>query len=64
MAEKAQKVFEVKGIVTIGGQKKQFSKKTRAFNSKNALERVLTLFGSKNRLKRKNIQVMEVIENG
>jgi ribosomal protein L20A (L18A) len=41
---------------------KSFSKDVLAYNSANAAERTLTLFGSKNKIKRKNIQINEAKE--
>lgn len=60
MEKKEFFVFEVNGLLTLKGETKNFSKKVKALNEKNAVERVLTLFGSKNRVKRRKILVKEV----
>ncbi len=60
MSEKNQKTFEVHGTLKMGTDEKNFTKKVMAHNQKNAIERVFTLFGSKNKLKRKKINVKEV----
>ncbi len=60
--EKKLKEFEVNGTLKIKGETKNFSKTVKAFNGKNAAERVLTLFGSQNRLTRRNVNVKEVKE--
>jgi ribosomal protein L20A (L18A) len=59
---KELKEFEVSGKIKIGQREMGFSKAVRAQNENNAMERCLALFGSKNKVKRRNIQIMEVKE--
>lgn len=56
------KQFEVKGTFKEKKQEKKFSKKVTAENQKHAIEKTMSLFGSKNRIKRRNIAITEVKE--
>ncbi len=56
-----KKLFEVQGK-TKGKQEKKFSKQVNSFNENTAIEQVLSLFGSKNKIKRRNIEINEVKE--
>lgn len=60
MAE--EKVFLVEGEIAVKGKKQAFSKKVKAESSAFAAEKVLCLFGSKNKLKRNNVFLREVKE--
>ena len=68
MAEKAKtkankkelKTFIVQGKLLLKDSEQAFSKELMAFNENNAAERTMTLFGSKNRIKRRNIQITEI----
>ena len=57
-----EKEFEAKGTISMRKEEKKFSKKVKAFNEGHARELVYSLFGSKNKLKRRNIQIIEVKE--
>ena len=56
-----EKKFEVQGKIK-GKQEKKFSKTVNSLNENTAIERVLSLFGSKNKLKRRDIEINEVKE--
>lgn len=56
------KGFEVMGKFLEKGKERKFRKVVQAPNSVQAIERVMQLFGSKNRIKRRNIIVDEVKE--
>jgi ribosomal protein L20A (L18A) len=60
--EKKLSAFTVEGKLLLKEGEKSFSKDVLAYNSANAAERTLTLFGSKNKIKRKNIQINEAKE--
>ncbi|GEM_PF-1586852 len=64
MAKKTNttKKFEVQGTVMIGSREMKFSKTLEAFNEKHATEKTLSLFGSKNKVKRRNIHVNHTAE--
>lgn len=65
--EKVEKVFEVEGEIVVKGGKQKFAKKVRAPTTGFAAEKVLCLFGSKNKLNRNRVlikEVKEVEENG
>ena len=59
---KAEKEFTVTGKFTEKGREKKFSKKISCLNEAQARERTMQLFGSKNRIKRRNILIEEVKE--
>jgi len=56
------KNFEVQGKIKNRKTGKKFSKKVDSANENTAIEKVLALFGSKNRIKRRNIEINEVKE--
>ena len=58
--KKELKVFEVQGKLLLKNREQVFSKTLKAYNEKNAAERALTQFGSKNNIKRRNIQITEI----
>jgi len=58
--KKELKVFTVQGKLLLERGEQTFSKQLKAFNENNAAERVMTLFGSKNRIKRRNIHITEI----
>ena len=58
--EKNGKSFEVKGTISLKHGEKNFSKKVIAHSKENAIERIYMLFGSNNKLKRRNVQIKEV----
>ncbi|MFH1545150.1 MAG: 50S ribosomal protein L18Ae [archaeon] len=60
--ELKKKVFEAKGKLVKKDFERSFSKKVSAFNERNARELVFSLFGSKNKLKRRNILINELKE--
>jgi ribosomal protein L20A (L18A) len=49
--------FEVKGTTH---EEKPFTKTVHAFSEQNAREKTMALFGSKNKIKRRNIRILEV----
>ena len=57
-----KKLFEVTGKIKDGKLEKNFSKQINTINENTAKETVLSLFGSKNRLKRRLIVINEVKE--
>lgn len=57
-----QKKFEVVGKFKDKGDERKFKKTVTAQNPVQAVERTMQLFGSKNRIKRRNIIVDEVKE--
>ena len=57
-----EKLFEVQGKIKNNKIEKKFSKKIVSLNENTAMEKVLSLFGSKNKLKRRNIEINEVKE--
>jgi len=57
-----KKLFEVTGKIKDGKLEKNFSKQINTINENTAKETVLSLFGSKNRLKRRLIIINEVKE--
>lgn len=62
MTGKNLKTFEISGTIKTKESQKNFSKQVNAFNAQNAKERIFMLFGSTNKVKRRNIQVKEVKE--
>ena len=60
--ERNAKRFEVSGKFVQKGKEKKFSMEVSAVNENDAAEKVLALFGSKNRLKRRNIAIGELKE--
>ncbi len=60
--KKELKVFTVQGKLLLKDREQAFTKELRAFNTANAAERTMTQFGSKNKIKRRNIQITEVKE--
>ena len=61
-AEIKEKLFEVRGKLTRRGKEQKFMKTVNARNENLAKEKVLCLFGSKNKLKRRNISIDELTE--
>ena len=63
MAKEAkEKVFEVTGKFIEKGNEKKFSKTVKALNENNAAERVMCLFGSKHKVKRRHVFIEELKE--
>ena len=60
--ERNAKKFEVSGKFVQKGKEKKFSMEVSAVNENDAAEKVLALFGSRNRLKRRNIAIGELKE--
>ncbi|HIH09004.1 MAG TPA: 50S ribosomal protein L18a [Candidatus Diapherotrites archaeon] len=60
--ERNAKRFEVSGKFVQKGKEKKFSMEVSAVNENDAAEKVLALFGSRNRLKRRNIAIGELKE--
>ena len=56
--------FEVKGTIKTKEGQKPFLRKLKAFGEKNASERILTFFGSQNKIKRRDITIGEVKKLG
>lgn len=54
---KKLKTFEVTGTVQLGAKTNPFTKTLQAYNQNHAIEKTMTLFGSKNKAKRRQIQV-------
>ena len=61
--EKKPMVFDVKGTFVEKEIEKNFSKQVVALNQNNAIEKTLSLFGSKHGIKRRQITVKEVKES-
>jgi large subunit ribosomal protein LX len=59
---KELKGFEVKGRFLEKGKEKKFTKTVLALNQNTAIEKVLALLGSTNKVKRRNIFVEEAKE--
>lgn len=57
-----EKIFEIKGEIQEKGGKKPFLKKVKAKTESFATEKVLCLFGSKNKIKRNRIFIQETKE--
>lgn len=60
--EKKEKKFELKGTIATNDGIKNFTKTLKAFGKDTAIERILTLFGSQNKLPRRKITIKEVKE--
>ncbi len=56
------KTFRVKGEAKLGFRKLIFSKEIRGLSVKEALEKFYSEVGSRNRLKRSQIKIIEVVE--
>lgn len=56
---KTKQRFEVKGSMQDGKTKKPFTKHVLASNEQTAMEQTLTVFGSKNKINRRNIWIDE-----
>ncbi len=57
-----EKIFEITGEIQEKGGKKPFSKKVKATTESFANEKVICLFGSKNKVKRNRIFIKETKE--
>ncbi|MFH1663317.1 MAG: 50S ribosomal protein L18Ae [archaeon] len=57
-----KKLFEVQGKIKSKKMEKNFSKTVNSLNENTAIEQVFSLFGSKNKLKRNLIEIIEVKE--
>ncbi len=57
-----EKNFEVQGKIKNKTTNKKFTKKISSLNENTAIEKVMSLFGSKNKIKRRNIEINEVKE--
>lgn len=60
MTDKKQRAFVVRGQYRQGSTRQKFSKTVLAYSEQNAMERVMTLLGSQNRLSRRHILIDEV----
>lgn len=58
------KAFRVRGTFRMGPQAQPFTKEVAAPTQEEAVERVLSLLGSKHRTKRRDIRIDEVKEIG
>ncbi len=56
------KKFEVNGKIKNGKMEKNFKKEVFSLNQNTAMEKVMNLFGSKNKVKRRHIEINEVKE--
>jgi len=56
------KVFRVTGLMRIKGEWQKFSLEVTDVKQKNAVERVYSLLGSRHKLKRSHIRILEVKE--
>ncbi|OFV68008.1 MAG: 50S ribosomal protein L18Ae [Candidatus Syntrophoarchaeum caldarius] len=56
--------FQVKGVFKMGSRNNRFTKVIESNNEKNAIEKVYSLLGSEQRLKRRNIKIKEVMAYG
>jgi len=56
--------FQVQGAFKIGRRNNRFTKVIESNNEKNAIEKVYSLLGSEQRLKRRNIRIKEVTVYG
>jgi len=59
---KEERVFEAIGKFVERGIEKKFTKRVMAFNERFAAEKILSLFGSKHRIKRRHISISEIKE--
>ena len=57
--EAKQTWFDVSGSIGQNEEKKPFSKRIHAFSAAHAKEKTLSLFGSKNRLTRRNVSIAQ-----
>lgn len=57
-----KKIFEVQGKIKNGQKEKNFLKQVSSLNENTAIEKVFGLFGSKNKIKRRDIWIHEVKE--
>ncbi len=62
MEKMTEKIFEVQGTITKKDSKQKFIKKVSSLNTNTAIEKVFSLFGSKNKAKRRDIEITEVKE--
>ena len=60
--EKTKKAFTITGTVQLGSKNVPFTKQLNAHNAGHATEKTLTLFGSKNKVKRRFIQITSAKE--
>ena len=60
--EKVDKIFQVSGEFLEKGKKKTFTKELKAFNTNYAAEKAVALMGSKHKIKRRHITILEVKE--
>ena len=64
MVEKSvEKHYEIKGKYSYNGSGEKFTKHVKGFNAEHATENCLSLFGSKQKIKRRNIQIIDVKES-
>jgi large subunit ribosomal protein LX len=57
-----KKLFEVQGTIKSSKMQKKFTKQVSSLNENTAMEKIFSLFGSKNKLKRRDIEINEVKE--
>ena len=62
MTEKKEKLFEIQGKIQNGKIEKKFLKQVSSLNENTAMEKVFGLFGSKNKIKRRDVEIHEVKE--
>ena len=53
MEEKTKKLFDVQGKIKNGKNEKKFLKQVSSLNENTAIEKIFGLFGSKNKIKRR-----------
>lgn len=58
--DRKSELFEVTGTYLEAKNMKKFTKRVDAFNEKYAMEKIMSLIGSKHKTKRKNIKITEV----
>ncbi|PJA17299.1 MAG: 50S ribosomal protein L18a [Candidatus Diapherotrites archaeon CG_4_10_14_0_2_um_filter_31_5] len=62
MEEKTKKLFDVQGKIKNGKNEKKFLKQVSSLNENTAIEKIFGLFGSKNKIKRRDVEINEVKE--
>jgi len=58
------KTFKLSGNFKLGSQIREFNKEVSAETDEQAREKLLSIFGSKHRLPRRFINVLQVVESG
>lgn len=57
--DKKSELFEVTGTYLEAKNMKKFTKRVEAYNEKHAIEKIMSLIGSKHKTKRRNIKITE-----